>query len=168
MSQSGNRGRHAVVFVRDFADVGLPADVARDRFCGEGDWLAPLASRASLDGESLLVRIGPSPSGSRGSIEVRINLGECRPQGEGGVVPIRWEATRVSGLFPVLDGNLELVPLGPAECRLILNASYRPPLDGFGLLLDRTLLHRVAESTIRSFLGRVAESLRSGGEEGSR
>lgn len=67
-------------------------------------------------------------------------------------MPIRWEAATLSGLFPILDGNLELSPVDETTCRLSLVASYRPPLDGVGRRLDRVAFHRVAESTVRSFL----------------
>jgi hypothetical protein len=49
------------------------------------------------------------------------------------------------------------IQLGPKF--LILSASYVPPLGELGWRLDRALLHRVAESTVRSFLLRLAASL---------
>lgn len=47
-----------------------------------------------------------------------------------------------SGLFPVLEGDLELAPLGEHLTQLAISARYTPPLDGFGLLADRAILHR--------------------------
>ena len=130
------------------------------RLSGEAAWLAPLASRATDDG-ALLVRVGPSGLGGL-AVEVRVELGECSRRGTGAFVPIRWQAARASSLFPVLDGDLEVMPLTPTLCRLALRGTYRTPLDGAGHLLDTAVLHRVAESTVRSFLRRVAESLAAG------
>ena len=56
----------------------------------------------------------------------------------------------------MLDGNLEVVPLGPERCRVVLTAAYRPPFERAGQLLDQAFLHRVAESTVRSFLTQLA------------
>jgi hypothetical protein len=38
-----------------------------------------------------------------------------------------------------------------------MSARYRPPLGAFGQALDRAMLHRVAEATIKDFLDRVGE-----------
>ena len=48
--------------------------------------------------------------------------------------------------------------------RLTLSASYVPPFGELGARLDRALLHRVAVSTVRSFLVRVAASLNDGSD----
>jgi hypothetical protein len=72
---------------------------------------------------------------------------------------LRWEATGVGGaLFPVLDADLTLAPDGMGTV-LRLAGSYRPPLGPLGQALDRAILHRVAEATIRTFLARVAAQL---------
>jgi hypothetical protein len=59
----------------------------------------------------------------------------------------------------MLSGDLELAPLEPHSCRLTLAASYIPPLGDLGRALDRALLHRIAQSTVRSFLAREATIL---------
>ena len=146
-------------FLYDFVDVARPFETL-ERLCrGSGSWLGPLASAAGEDGEALLVRIGPAWAAGRMSREVRVTLAACRERGNGLVASIRWEAAEQPGLFPVLEGDLELTPLGPDLCRLILSASYVPPFGELGRRLDRALLHRVAESTVRSFLARLAASL---------
>lgn len=150
------------MFLEDFVDVVCAFPEARRQFCSGGAWLAPLATRAAGDAE-LHLRVGPG-EGDRGRMDVRVRLGECSQRGEVSVVPIRWEAARLTSFFPVLDGNIELVDLGGGRCRLGLLATYRPPLDGIGRLVDRAVLHRVAQSTVRSFLTDVAHSLESVGE----
>ena len=72
---------------------------------------------------------------------------------------LRWEATGAGGgLFPVLDADLTLAPAGEGTV-LRLAGAYRPPLGPLGQALDRAILHRVADATIRSFLARVAAQL---------
>jgi hypothetical protein len=90
---------------------------------------------------------------------VRVNLGVPHERGEALVVPLAWRSSELPGLFPVLDGDLELAPVDPDQCRLTLSASYVPPFGELGRQLDRAVLHRVARSTARSFVARVAASL---------
>lgn len=146
------------VFLDDFVDVRRPIEAVRSRFGCDASWLAPLAARATDEGDTLL-KVGPGTTGGLGAMEVRIELGECTSRNGVSVVPIRWQANRFTRLFPVLDGNLQLTPLGADHCRLEIRASYRPPLDGVGRLIDAALLHRVAQSTVRSFIFQVASSL---------
>lgn len=167
MGETGVAGeKERALFVHDFVDVGRPIEVAEDWCHGDGSRLEPLASAAGQDAHELLVRIGPSWASGRISRDVRVALGACRERGAGLAVSIRWEAVQFPGLFPVLDGDLEFAPIGPSECRVILSASYVAPLGELGRRLDRAVLHRVAESTVRSFLVRLAATLESTDEAG--
>jgi hypothetical protein len=79
---------------------------------------------------------------------------------------IRWEATGPGGrLFPVLDADIRLTPVAESATLLAMTGSYRPPLGVLGDVLDRGVLHRVAEATIRNFLGEVAAHI--GGQPGA-
>lgn len=155
--------RNAVV-VEDFVDVAVGYDRVRADLVGDGRWLAPLARRAEAEGETLRLRLGPAWAGGRIRREVEVRLGPVRPRGDACVIALSWSAVGATALFPVLEGDLELASIGPGETRLTLSASYVPPLGGVGQVLDRALLHRLAQSTIRSFLGQLAEAL---GEENS-
>ncbi len=55
------------------------------------------------------------------------------------------------------------VGFGPPGARLELSISarYTPPLGAFGRVLDRAVLHRVAEATVKDFLDRAAQILSS-------
>jgi hypothetical protein len=162
--QAGEKPR--ALFVYDFVDVAIPIDVARQWCAGDGRRLAPLASSAGEDAEALLVRIGPPWAAGRLSRDAQVTLGSCRDRGDGVAVSIRWEAAQHASFFPVLEGDLEFAPLGPStgpsaasQCRMILSASYVAPLGELGRRLDQAVLHRVAESTVRSFLHRMAAAL---------
>ena len=68
-------------------------------------------------------------------------------------------------LFPLLDGDIELAPVGRWSCRVSVDIIYTPPLGGFGARMDRALMHRVAASTVRSFISRIATQLRPEDDE---
>jgi hypothetical protein len=73
------------------------------------------------------------------------------------VVPIRWHAAGpLGGAFPVLDANIEL-SANASGSEILVIGSYRPPLGDVGAVVDRLLLHRVAESTIRHFVEQLAD-----------
>ena len=146
-------------FLEDFADVSRPFAEVRGRFMGDGKWFAPLASAAEEDGEALYFRIGPTWASGRAARKARVTLGPPHDHGDALVVPLSWQSSELPGLFPVLDGDIELAPLDSERCRVTLSASYVPPLGELGGKLDRAVLHRVARSTARSFLSRVRASL---------
>ncbi len=148
-----------MAFLRESMDIATPLSQVRERLCGDGRWLLPLADRATGDGETLSMRLSPSSARHRLGVPAKVRLDRCSEHGGTFLIPIRWEAATLSGLFPVLDGNVELSEIGDNACRLSLSASYRPPLETVGGWLDRMAFHRVAESTVRSFLGLVASSL---------
>jgi hypothetical protein len=73
---------------------------------------------------------------------------------------LRWEATGFTGgLFPVLDGDLTLTRVDDDTTQLRMVASYRPPLGQLGTGLDKAILSKVAEATIRGLLRNIASDL---------
>jgi hypothetical protein len=161
-SESGEPARRGpLIFVEDFTDVECTLAVARRRLTGDGSWFAPLASAAAQDGETLQMRIGPSWVGGRLTRDVRVTTGPPRDRVGALVVPLAWEPSKLQALFPVLNGDMELAPIGRGSCRLTLSASYAPPLGELGTHLDHAVLHHVAQSTVRSFLARVAAVLQA-------
>jgi hypothetical protein len=72
---------------------------------------------------------------------------------------LRWEAAAQPGLFPSLDADLEVAPLGPERTQLAMSARYVPPFRAIGRALDRALLSRVAEATVKDFLDHVGAAL---------
>ncbi len=149
-------GRDRAVLVADFVHLDLEADDVGRRLVDEGGaWLGELAVRlAPVEDEPL--RVGP-----RGGLAkaVRVTTGEPRFHGDTVVVPLRWEATGPTGLFPRLDADLELSTLGPSRCRLGLTGRYVVPFGTLGKAADRLMLHRVAEGTFRRFLTELASRL---------
>ena len=50
--------------------------------------------------------------------------------------------------------------LGPNRTQLSVSAQYRPPLGMVGRAIDRTLLHRVAEATMKVFIDTMGEAVK--------
>jgi hypothetical protein len=151
--------RPPALLLQDSVDVPCSPENVRRRCALDHSWLDALANSASADGEALLMRVGPSWAAGLLTRRVRIRLGPAHERGSTLVVPIGWESAERPGLFPVLSGDLEIAPLAHGGCRISLSASYLPPLGELGRRLDRAVLHRVAQSTVRSFLTRLATSL---------
>ena len=82
-------------------------------------------------------------------------------------LPLTWEPVGLEGVPPQLDANLELGSLGGGRTQLAISARYRPPLGVVGRAVDRVLLHRVAEATLKDFLDRLGQAILSqtGGAE---
>jgi hypothetical protein len=103
---------------------------------------------------------GPARVGVAGvSKLVRVQVRELSSTDRSAGLALRWEATGAGGrLFPVLDADLRLTALGDGTM-LTMTGAYRPPLGSLGEALDRTILHRIAAATVRSFLTRVAAQI---------
>lgn len=147
-----------VVDVTDTVQVELSRSRVVERVRSGGSWLVTHLEAARADGETLLVRVGPGgPEWLTKSVSV--HLGEPEARGDALEVPLTWEATGPSGLFPRLVGVLRLVELDADRCEVVLSGRYRPPLGRAGHALDDVLLTRIAHATVRSFLRRLAHAL---------
>ncbi len=148
------------MFVRYFVELQLPAASATKALLhAPKQWIPALASRADEHGHRLLAEVGFPVDGRRVGKRVIIELGEpVRTPGRTWL-PISWRATGPQGLFPALEGELEVARLGGTLTQLGLSARYKPPFGLLGESLDRALLHRIAEATIRDFVERVGTAL---------
>jgi hypothetical protein len=148
------------VLLHDYAFVPVPAEwVCARIIADQGGWLSGLAAGAAREGESLRLRVGPIEPLPLLSKTVTLHADQPIVRGEATIVPLTWRATGSQGIFPVLNADLEVSALSPQITQLTLRGSYEPPLGLVGQRLDRLLLHRVAEATIRSFMHRLADSL---------
>ena len=153
-----HRNQAPTVEVTDSVHVERPIARITERLSGGGAWLIPHLDAAREEGESILVPIGPGES-SWFTKTVAVQLGQPIQSKDALVLPIRWEATGATGLFPRLVGTLRVVELDPERCELTLAGRYRPPLGRAGQALDDAILTRVAQSTFRSVLRRLAQAL---------
>lgn len=150
------------MLVRYFTEVtcGLP-DARATLLSAPESWIPGLVQEADGETSRLLARVG---IGERVRItkQVEVAFGAPRAFGESLYLPIRWEATGSQGLFPVLEGDLELSAIEEGRTQIALSARYTPPVGGLGEIADRALLRRVAESTIKHFLDGLAARICSG------
>jgi hypothetical protein len=148
------------MFARYFIEVPLPTDqVERALLDSPTGWLSAIAGAAQERGEGLLVEVGVGPMEAGLRRRVSIRLGEPVRFPSMTSVPLIWEPVGLAGLLPRLDANIELGPLGGDRTQLAISARYQPPLGVVGHALDRVLLHRVAEATLKDFLDRVGQAI---------
>jgi hypothetical protein len=159
---------HSVgMFIRYFLDLPLPLKKVEARLLDAPEvWVPGLARDADVGGEHLLAEVGFPVDDHRVGKEVQIELGTPFRIPSKTILPLTWTATGRQRLFPSLDADLEIAPLGRNRTQLSISARYLPPLGAVGKVLDRALLHRVAEATLKDFLDRVGEALEA--EAGAR
>jgi hypothetical protein len=148
------------MLLHDFAYVPVSAERVCDRILGgDRDWITPLAAAAIGEGEALRMRIGPLSALPMLGKTFSVQIGEPLTRDEVTVVPLTWKATATPGLFPVMSADLEVAPLDENLTQLTLRGRYEPPLGAVGRRIDRLLMHRVAEASVRAFLGRLVSTL---------
>jgi len=118
-----------------------------------------IASFADDRGQHLLAEVGFPVDGHRVSKQVEIDVGTPVESAGKTWIPITWRATGPTGLFPVLEAELEFASLGTELTQLSLSGRYQPPLGLVGRTIDKALLSRVAEATIKDFLDRLARAI---------
>ncbi len=145
------------VTVEDSVQVEIPAPGLAARLADSETWLGKLAHEAHTEGEAARVRLGPAGA-SWLAKEVELRLGKPVVEGSSVRLPLSWQATGVSGLFPRLSGEMTVRSIDPERSELKIEGRYRPPLGRTGQRLDDALLGHLARATIRSFLRRVARA----------
>jgi hypothetical protein len=108
-------------------------------------------------GEELRTRVQPGVG--RLTKEVEIVVGKPRSQSMAVYVPISWKATGAESLFPLLEADLIVEAVGDEMTQITLRGSYKPPLGPVGKLLDRALLHHLAEGCVKNFMDRIQAAL---------
>lgn len=152
------------MFVRYYTELDAPVtQVCSVTRAMPQDWLPRLADATEGRTDDLLVEVGLDINGFRLEREGRFRLSEWVPFPSGGArMRLEWEAVEHPGLFPHVDGELEISPVGPNRTQLALSAQYTPPLGILGRALDGALLHRLAEAVAKDFVESAATQIRSG------
>jgi hypothetical protein len=147
------------MFVRYYLELPRPPARVEQALLGSPKWLSELAGEAQRRGDVLLADVGVGPLGARLGRRVAVRLGQPVAFPSMTSLPMTWEPLGMDGLFPRLDADLEVGPLGEDRTQLAISARYRPPLGVVGQAIDRVLLHRVAEATVKDFLDRVGQAI---------
>jgi hypothetical protein len=145
------------MFVHYETKVHLPLPDVQRGFDSLQSQLRTLADVAYREGEELRARVGPGAGAV--AKEVRLEIGAPEIHRSGLVYPVSWSAVGAEMLFPRLNADLIVSHIGPAQTRIIMDGTYQPPLGPLGRVVDRVLLRRVAESTVKTWVDRLAESL---------
>jgi hypothetical protein len=150
------------MFIRYYVELPLPAEqVEHAMLDSPADWLSTVAGEAQQRGDDLLSEVGVGPLGPRLGRRVTIQVGQPVRFPSMTSLPLTWEPVGLEGVLPRLDANIELGALGEDRTQLAISARYRPPLGLLGRTVDRVLLHRVAEATIKDFLDRIGAAITS-------
>lgn len=116
-----------------------------------GPWLPELVRRSVEKTDETTTRLGVGPLSKR----VSVKMGAPRMTGRRFVAPIRVMATGPEGLFPHLDANLEIRALSSGDVEMRLVGTYRPPFGRTGEVLDKVVLHKLAEATLDNFMDEI-------------
>lgn len=118
--------------------------------------LPDAADVAYRKGEEIRARLGLKDGIAK---KVRLHVGE--PVRNDGLltIPLSWEATGAPGLFPRMDAELVASTVGPDLTHVAFRGSYQPPLGAVGRALDRAVLHRVAEASVKGFVDRIGDAV---------
>jgi len=151
------------MFVRYYLDIAASFHDVEGAILDDPEtWVPGLLRAAEHRGQHLLAEVGFAVDTRRIDKQVQIELGAPIRTPSKTVLPMTWRATRPEGLFPHLDADIEVASLGADRTQLSISARYRAPMGALGRMLDRALLHRVAEATVKDFLDRVGEQVRTG------
>jgi hypothetical protein len=148
------------MFVSYYTQVPMPMGEVEKRLEDLRSQLGSWADIAYRDGEELRTRVGPS-TGSLAK-EVRLEIGAVEVHRTGLVYPISWSATGAGILFPRLTADLTFSHVGSDQTRISLEGTYEPPLGSLGRVVDRVVLRRVADSTVKAWIDRLAEAIAAG------
>jgi hypothetical protein len=150
------------MFARYYVELPIDAGKAEDVLTRSPEaWLPGIAGTASERGERLLAEVGFGDD-RRIEKEVEIGFGAPIRMRTKTILPMHWAAAGPRGLFPALDADLEIASLGAHQTQLSMSARYVPPLGRLGRMIDRAVLHRVAEATLKDFLDRVGSAMLAG------
>lgn len=149
------------MFIRYYLDLTVAFEEVEQALLDEpATWVPGIALDAQRDGQRLLAEVGFDVDATRRvDKEVEIEIGDPYVIPSKTMLPITWRATAAERVFPQLDADIEIAALGSERTQLSISARYRPPLGAVGRALDKALLHRVAEATVKDFLDRVGERI---------
>lgn len=113
-------------------------------------------------GSALLAKVGLNVAGVPVYKKVKLQIGQSTTNvtSRGIMLPVSWKAVGGPPIFPQMEGTLHVEP-APGGTTLWLNARYDPPFGQLGVLIDRAVMHRMAEITMTDFVQRLAAALTS-------
>jgi hypothetical protein len=147
------------MFVQYSVHVDRPIEAVRAIFAaGPREWFPRFDDEGHAE-------VGPQFAGLGLRKKVAIEVGEPVTVGDWTEVSVKWQATFVQQLFPVMTGKVELTAVDPRITRLTICGMYEAPLGRLGRQLDEALMHRTAEATVKELAESIAERLEAASAE---
>lgn len=143
------------MFVQYYGMVDRPFAAVEAELLAIGDGIGETAAVAYRHGEDLVARIG----GSGFAKSVLLDLKQPVRSAESTTIPLVWWATGTPALFPTMDAELTVAVVADNLTQVLFQGSYRPPLGAVGRVLDRALLRRFAEMSVKDFVDRLIAQL---------
>lgn len=113
------------------------------------------------DGGKLLASVGITVGRIPVYKHVQLTVGQASVSSGTGrmFLPVDWESVGGPPIFPKMEGTLHVEPYVTGQTKITLNARYDPPFGDLGKLIDRMVMHRVAQVTMTDFVDRLAGAL---------
>lgn len=143
------------MFVHYFTEAPVPLERAAQAVTRLRREMSSWAGSAYRSGEALAGRLG-GKAGLASLVLFEIGLPTVTTGGCS--YPVKWRATGAASLFPRLQADLELADLGGSVI-VTLRGTYDPPLGEVGRMVDRAVLGRVADATVKSWVDRLAREI---------
>lgn len=140
-----------------FVEIDRPFEEAEPILLRLLEGASDAADIAYREGEALRAQIGFGQPRIHKTVELR--LGQALRGENQTSIPLAWEATGPTRIFPSMTADLTLARLGPRISHLALSGAYEPPLGALGKAVDRLTLHRLAEATVKRFTDRIASAV---------
>ncbi len=154
------------MFVQDFMIVERPChELVAELHSGAGQLFRQSLGEAEADLDRQRVKVGPENWPVLLAKTVEVTFGPVRSHSDVTLLAFTWQATGSGSLFPALDADLELSPLGEGRTELTVRGRYQPPGGVIGRRIDELLLHRLADATVRAFLSSLAARLAGPGAQ---
>jgi Rrf2 family protein len=139
----------AEVAVTDSVQIELSVTAIAARLSAAPAWLTAVATACDQE----------EPQADGLPKTVAVHLGQPAEADGAQLIPLVWEAAGAGGLFPRLQGELELAGLDPDRSELRVRGKYRPATGTNGHLASDALRRRTARAAVRGFLRRIASHL---------
>jgi hypothetical protein len=141
------------MLVRYFTDVRAPLSHVEDVLARLESEMSVHAVDAYREGEALHQRLEAGVGVPAKS--VLLHVGQARIRRDGTAFPVTWRATGPTALFPRMQADLVVAPIGVQSTSLVFEGTYEPPFGFVGGAFDRLVMNRVAEMTVKIWVDRV-------------
>ena len=149
------RGEHREMFIQYYGMVERPFTQVEAELLGIGETIAASADSAYRMGEGLLMKIGGAAVAKTVFLDLRTPVRGAAAT----TLPLEWWATGTPALFPKMEAELTVADMGGSLPQVQLQGNYQPPLGSVGRILDRAVLHRFAEASVKDFVDRIVAVL---------